>query len=324
MNKSMLDRLDPEIAGPVKMMLDMPGGGIKLDDIPAARAGMQQMMQDMKGQMPVIEGVTSEDRLVPGPPGAPDVAIRVYEPANKIGRLPVLLWLHAGGYIMGSIEHDDISGRVLTLSGECVTVSVEYRLAPENTFPAAVEDCYAALKWLTSYADEFGVDTDRIAIGGASAGGGLAAGLALLIRDRAEVNIISQFLIYAMIDDRNTAPASDTVPDTIMWTRENNRIAWRCYLGCEPGGDNVSCYASAARAEDLAGLPPAFIAVGELDLFAQEDIEYARRLIEAGVSTELHVYPGGCHAFDGIAPEAAISRQLNDNFHRALRRSLHR
>jgi acetyl esterase/lipase len=127
-----------------------------------------------------------------------------------------------------------------------------------------------------------------------------------------------------MIDDRNTLPASDVLPDSLFWTRESNKIGWRSFLGCEPGGDNVSCYAAAARADDLEGLPPAYITVGEIDLFAQEDIEYARRLIGAGVCTELHVYPGGCHAFDMMAPDAAISRQFEDDFSRALRRALHR
>lgn len=323
MSQSMMDRLHPELAGPVEAMLNMPGGGLNLDDIPAARAAGDEMIESMKGQMPIIEGVDSEDSLVPGPTGTPDVAVRIYRPINQPGRLPALFWMHGGGYIMGNIEHDDVSAKLLTLAGDCVTVAVDYRLAPENPFPAPVEDCYAALKWLASHTDELGVDKNRIAIGGASAGGGLAAGLALLVRDRTEVHIIAQFLIYPMIDDRTIEPASDTLPDTILWTREANLIGWRCYLGCEPGGDNISCYAAASRAEDMTGLPPAFIAVGDLDLFAQEDIDYARRLVEAGVPTELHVYPGGCHAFNGLAPEADISQQFTDNFYRALKRMLH-
>jgi len=323
MSKSMMDRLNPELAGPVRMMLNMQGGGLNFDDIPAARAAGEQMMASMKGQMPVIEGVTTEDRQVPGPEGSPDVTVRIYRPTNSTGALPALLWIHGGGYILGDIEQDDISSKELTLAGECVTVAVEYRLAPENPFPAPVEDCYAALKWLATHADELGVDSKHIAIGGGSAGGGLAAGLALLARDRAEVDIIAQFLIYPMIDDRNTLPASDALPDSLFWTRESNKIGWRSYLGCEPGGEGISCYAAASRAADLTGLPPAYIAVGEIDLFAQEDVEYARRLIGAGVCTELHVYPGGCHAFDMMAPDASISRQFADDFSRALKGALH-
>jgi acetyl esterase/lipase len=323
MDKSMMDRLNPELAGPVRAMMKMQGDGLNLDDIPAARAAGEQMMAAMKGQMPVIEGVTAQDRQVPGTEGDPDVMVRIYRPTDRTGALPALLWLHGGGYILGNIEQEDISAKELTLAGNCVTVVVEYRLAPENPFPAPVEDCYAALKWLSTHADEIGVDGSRIAIGGGSAGGGLAAGLALLARDSAEVDVIFQFLIYPMMDDRNTAPASDVLPDTLFWTRESNKIAWRAYLGCEPGSDGVSCYAAASRATELAGLPPAYIAVGEIDLFASEDIEYARRLIEAGVCTELHVYPGGCHAFDMMAPEAEISRQFTSNFYQALRRALH-
>jgi len=323
MSKSMMDRLHQDLVGPINMMLNQTGGGLNLDDIPTARAMMEQMNIAMKDQMPVVEGVSSENRLVSGPDGAPDTGVRIYKPFNQSGTLPALLWIHGGGYIMGNVDQNDVMCKYATLAGDCVTVSVDYRLAPENPFPAPVEDCYAALKWLASHTDELGVDANRIAIGGTSAGGGLAAGLALLIRDRAEVDIISQFLIYPMIDDRNIEQASDTLPDTILWTREANLIGWRSYLGCKPGGDNVFCYAAASRAEDLTGLPPAFIAVGDLDLFAEEDVEYARRLINAGVPTELHVYPGGCHAFDGFAPDADISRQCTDDFYRALKRSLH-
>lgn len=323
MSKSMIDRLDPELSGPVRMMLNMQEGGLSLDDIPAARAGAEQMMAAMKGQIPDIDGVTVEDRQIPGPEGAPDVAIRIYRPTNRTGNLPALLWIHGGGYILGSIEQEDISAKQMTLAGECVIVSVEYRLAPEHPFPAPVEDCYAALKWLAGHVDELDIDSSCIAIGGASAGGGLAAGLALLTRDRAEVDVIFQFLIYPMIDDRNTNPASDLLPDSLFWTRESNLIGWRSYLGCSPGGDDISCYASASRAKELAGLPPSYIAVGDLDLFAQEDVEYARRLIIAGVCTELHVYPGGCHAFDVMAPDADVSQRFTADFYRALKRALH-
>ena len=320
MSNDMMDRLDPELVGPVRMMIKMRGGGLNFDDIPAARAAGEQMMAAMKGQLPVIEGVTAEDRNVPGPDNGPDVALRIYRPDNRTDHLPAILWIHGGGYILGNIENDDFSARQMSLLAECIIVSVEYRLAPENPYPAPLEDCYAALKWLAKNADELGADPERIAIGGGSAGGGLAAGLALMSRDLGEVDVMFQFLIYPMIDDRNIIPASNTLPDTIFWTRESNRIGWRAYLGCEPGGDDISCYAAASRATDLTGLPPAYIAVGEIDLFAQEDIEYARRLIEAGVCTELHVYPGGCHGFDMMAPDAAISRQFADDFNRALMR----
>lgn len=323
MSKSMSDRLDPELAGPLEMFLASMGGGIDLSDLPAVRAASAEMTAAMKEQMPVIEGVTAMDKLLPGPAGAPDVAVRIYQPIKRPDTLPALLWMHPGGYILGSIEQADLQAKYLTLAAECATVSVDYRLAPENPFPAAVEDCYAALKWLASHLSELGVDKTHIAIGGASAGGGLAAGLALLARDRTEVDIAFQFLIYPMIDDCNITPASETLPDTLFWTRGDNLMAWRAYLGGEPGGEGISPYASALRADDLTGLPSAYIAVGELDLFMQESVAYARRLIEACVPTELHVYPGACHGFDGMAPEAYVSRRFTDDFHQALQRALH-
>jgi len=273
--------------------------------------------------MPVIPDVISEDRRIPGFKGSPDVTVRIYRPKKRSGLLPAMLWIHGGGYMFGDIEQEDPIVAQLTLAGECVLVSVEYRLAPENPYPAALEDCYVALKWLATHVDELHVDRSRIGIGGASAGGGLAAGLALLTRDRAEVDIIFQLLIYPMIDDCNITPASDTLPETILWTRSANLIGWRSYLGCEPGSEGIPGYAAASRATNLKGLAPAYIAVGDLDLFAQEDVEYARRLISAGVPTELHVYPGGCHAFDGMVPGAEISRRFNADMQRALRRALH-
>jgi acetyl esterase/lipase len=272
----------------------------------------------------VIPGVMAEDRIIPGPKGAPDITVRIYRPEKLAGLLPVLLWIHGGGYILGDIEQEDMTAKQFTLAGECVVVSVEYRLAPEHPYPAPLEDCYAALKWLSAHTGELGVDSSRIAIGGASAGGGLAAGLAILARDRAEVPVMFQLLVYPMINDCNITPAGDNLPDALFWTRENNLIGWRSYLGCEPGIEGISCYAAALRAKNLEGLPPAYITVGDIDLFAQEDIEYARRLIEAGVPTELHVYPGGCHAFDMLVPGADISKRFTVDIRRALKRALSR
>ena len=321
MNLDLSELLDPELKGPVKMMLSqMPP--MSFDNLPAARAASRQMMAAMKDQLPDVPGVAAEDRTVPGPENSPDVAVRVYRPEKQAGPLPALLWIHGGGYMLGEIDQEDFTAKQFTLAGECVVVSVEYRLAPENPYPAPLEDCYAALKWLSAYAGEVGVDRSRIAIGGASAGGGLAAGLALLARDRAEVDVSFQILVYPMINDRNIAPASDVLPDTLFWTRENNLIGWRSYLGCESGGEGISCYAAAYRADNLEGLPPAYVAVGDLDLFALEDIEYSRRLIEAGVPTELHVYPGGCHAFDMLVPDADISGRFTADIHRVLKRAL--
>ena len=319
---NMTDRLDPELAAPLETFLHLTGGGLNLYDIPATRRTMEEMAEAQMAKTPPITGITTADRQVPGPDG--EVFVRIYQPTERPDTLPALLWIHGGGYVLGSVERDDLLAAHLAKVAQCVVVSVEYRLAPEHPFPAPVEDCYAALKWLAAHTEELGVEPSRIAIGGASAGGGLAAGLALLTRDRAEVELAFQLLIYPMIDDRNVAPASDTLPDTFVWTRENNLMGWRAYLGREPGGADVSPYAAAARADDLAGLPPAYIPVGDLDLFLDENIEYAQRLLAAGVPTELHVYPGGYHGFNGFDPGAEIAQRFNNERDEALRRILHR
>jgi acetyl esterase/lipase len=317
---NLFERLDPELQGQLKVMLNRP---ISLHNIPEARVSARKMNLAMKKQRPAIRGVITTDKTIPGPSGSPDVTIRIYRPEKVSGVLPGLLWIHGGGYILGDIEGDDDCVKELVLAGECAAVSVEYRLAPEHPFPAPLEDCYAALKWLSIHADELHIDRSRLAIGGASAGGGLAAGLALLTRDRAEINIIFQLLVYPMINDCNVAPASNTLPEALFWTRESNLIGWRSYLGCEPGVKNISCHAAAFRADNLRGLAPAYLCVGDLDLFAAEDIEYAGRLVAAGVPSELHVYPGACHGFDMMVPDADVSRRFSQDMRRALKRALH-
>lgn len=212
----------------------------------------------------------------------------------------------------------------MTKTLNCVIVAVEYRLAPEHPFPAPVEDCYAALKWLATNASELGVDSGRLAIGGASAGGGLTAGLALLARDRDEVKVCFQLPIYPMIDDRNVTPSSQAITEPRVWNRQANLLAWQAYLGrVKAGGKSVSPYAAASRAKDLKGLPPAYIPVGELDLFLDEDIEYAQRLLQAGVPTELHVYAGGYHGSDIFVPTARGSQSFINGCEQALKRALH-
>ncbi len=317
-------QLDPELAGPLQTWLKATNGGINLHDIPAARKMMDDLAAAQMAKATPIEGISSSDHRAPGPAGAPDVFVRVYQPTDRPTTLPALLWIHGGGYVLGSVERDDLMAKHLARVGQCVVASVEYRLAPEHPFPAPVEDCYAALKWLAAHSADFGVNKSRIAIGGASAGGGLAAGLALLTRDRAEVEVAFQLLIYPMIDDRNIAPASGTTLDTFVWSRQNNLMGWRAYLGREPGGAAVSPYAAASRATNLKGLPPAYIPVGDLDLFLDENITYAQRLLAAGVPTELHVYSGGFHGFNGFVPGAEISRRFNGERDAALKRALHR
>lgn len=265
--------------------------------------------------------ITIRDVAVPGPPGDPDVIVRVYSPPASPDARPCCYWIHGGGYIFGTIDMSDARCVQTAESLDCVVVSVDYRLAPESPFPAPVEDCYAGLAWTAAHAGELGIDRDRIVVVGQSAGGGLAAALALLVRDRAEIPLCYQLLIYPMIDDRNTTTSSRLV--TKVWTREANLLGWRCYLGHEPGAAGVSPYAAPARAEDLRGLAPAFIGVGTLDVFRDENIEYAQRLLAAGVPTELHVYPGAPHGFEGLAPQAAVSQQFLRDIADALRRAMY-
>lgn len=316
-----IDQLDPELRAVVdKLPTDRP---MDLTKIPAARVKMNKMVTTLLAGMPAIEGVSSQDHLVPGFQSDPAVRVRVYRPDHQPSTLPALLWIHGGGYVMGDIEQDDRLMKQLVKRIDCVAVSVDYRLAPEHPFPAPVEDCYAGLKWLYAHAAEFGVDPSRIAIGGASGGGGLAAGLALLTRDRGEVPVAFQLLIYPMIDDRNVTPASHAITDPRMWNRDCNHLGWKAYLGRDGGGADVSPYAAASRATDLTKLPPAYIPVGALDLFVDENIEYAQRLIQAGVPTELHVYPGAFHGFDLFAPSAKVSKQFKADRDSALKHALH-
>lgn len=320
---NMMDRIDPELKAPLDGFLAATNGGFNLHDIPGTRKGMEQLMEAMMSQIPAIEGVKTEDRLVAGPTGAPQVPVRIYQPTQRADTLlPAMLWIHGGGYVLGNVEQDDVSAKIMALTINCVVVSVEYRLAPENPFPAPLEDCYAALKWLAAHTKELGIDKSRIAIGGASAGGGLTAGLALLTRDRAEVELAYQLLIYPMIDNENVAPASGSLSDHFLWSRDNNIHGWESYLGGSAGKD-VSPYAAPSRASDLKGLPSAYIAVGDLDLFLKEDLDYAARLNQAEVATEVHVYPGGYHGFNGFAPEADITKRFNADRDNALKRALH-
>jgi acetyl esterase/lipase len=311
-----MDRVHPELKEALTLMLQMPR--IDLHDIGALRENPMRMPVP-EINLPGIETVTTETRLVPGPDGAPDVAVEVYTPPSRETKLPGLLWIHGGGYILGSAELDAPNAKRIALVDACVVVSVEYRLAPEDPFPAAIEDCYAALKWMAANAGTLGIDANRLAIGGASAGGGLAAGLALYTRDKREIDLAFQMLIYPMLDDCNIQPAGETLPDAPLWTRENNKIGWSSYLAGEPGGEGVSCYASACRATEVAGLPPAYIAVGEMDLFFHESVRYAQRLADAGILTELHVYPGAFHAFDNIAPEASVAKRFTADYLAALK-----
>ena len=258
-------------------------------------------------QLPLSDNVTRTDVTVPGPDGAPDIRLRVHRRKGLDGDLPCMYWIHGGGYVLGSPEQDDQRFDRWCQRFDVVGVAVQYRLAPENPYPAPIEDCYAGLRWVKQHGAELGIDTNQVGIGGPSGGGGLAAALALVVRDRAEFDIDYQLLIYPMIDDtRTSVTANWEVP---VWNPQSNHFGWSSYLGPLFGTDDVPAHAAPSRATDLSGLPPTYIMVGTLDGFADEDISYAQRLNQAGVAVELHVYPGAPHGFEGFAPGTAVARQ---------------
>ena len=266
--------------------------------------------------VPVLRRLPDLPRPAPGavevltlPGGA---GVRLYRPAGARGPTPGLVWIHGGGYVIGSAAQDDRLCRAWVERLGIVVASVEYRLAPEHPFPTPLEDCYQVLEWLARLP---GVDPDRIAIGGASAGGGLAAALALLARDRGEVRPVLQLLSYPMLDDRTLDPALDD-PGFRLWDTASNRFGWGSYLG---GADPDA--AVPARRENLAGLPPAWIGVGTLDLFHGEDLAYAARLVAAGVSCEVREVPGAFHGFDRIVTKAAVSQSYFDDSCTILRKA---
>jgi acetyl esterase/lipase len=308
----------------VAMLDQFPNLKLTNEAVVQMRAMMKEMQSQMIANLPTFPDISVSERFVPGPEGAPEVRVLVYLPTTAQAPLPALLWIHGGGYVIGSADQEDLAVKQIVSAVGCAAVSVDYRLAPETPHPGPVEDCYAALKWLSTHAGELEVDPTSIAIGGASAGGGLAAGLALLTRDRGEVPLVFQLLIYPMLDDR-TVTVAEPHPYTgeFIWTPEGNRFGWTALLGQGPGGPGVSPYAAAARAEHLEGLPPTFISVGALDLFVEEDLEYARRLMRAGVPTELHVYPGAFHGFNMVANAKVSQSALRDQLD-ALKRAFHK
>ncbi|WP_425464797.1 alpha/beta hydrolase [Nonomuraea terrae] len=312
--------LDPELRAAVEQMATLPAGTFLSYELLAQQ---REQMNAMVAAMPRPDTqVVIEDRVVPGPEGAPDVRLRTYRPPEDGPARPGLYWIHGGGMIIGTPELDDamLVDHVERLG--VVAVSVEYRLAPEHPHPAPVEDCYAGLAWVAKNAAELGLDPARLAVGGGSAGGGLAAATVLLARDRGGPEVAFQLLICPMLDDRDDTPSSHQFTEAVVWDREANRFGWRALLGDRVGTDDVPPYAAPARATDLAGLPPAFVDVGELEVFRDECADYALRLARAGVSTEFHLYPGAFHGFDMMVPDAALSVRARETRLAALRRAL--
>jgi acetyl esterase/lipase len=270
---------------------------------------------------PHLDDVSVKEEMVAVGTGHPPVKLFIIN-AKAGTKRPGIIHTHGGGYILGTAETDVRRLQEMARDLDAVIISVEYRLAPETTYAGSIEDNYAGLRYIHTNADKLGVDRERVAVTGESAGGGHAALLALTARERGEYKVAFQALVYPMLDDRTGGKVQ--VPAhiaTVGWSASENQYGWKAFLGQEPGTDSVPVRAVPARTENLKDLPPTFIAVGGLDLFAGENIEYARRLNEAGVPTELLVIPGAFHGFDQIAPDAPQSKQFTNGKVEALRRA---
>ena len=281
---------------------------------------LASMTNDLPLPVPELsDAVERTDHVVDEANG---VVVRAHREVGSEGALPCLYSIHGGGYIGGSYDMDDaVFDRWCPMFG-IVGVSVEYRLSPKTSYPGPLEDCYVGLKWTHDNAAELGIDPDKIGIAGVSAGGGLCAALALLARDRGEVPVQFQLLDCPMLDDRQVTPSSQ-LDDLLMWTKVSNAFGWQCYLGDLYGTDDVPYTAAAARAEDLSGLPEAYVCVGGADGFRDEDVTYAMRLYGAGVSTELHVYPGAPHGV-GLFAHTQVAQRYSADQEDWLRRQLAR
>jgi acetyl esterase/lipase len=306
--------VDPEL---VEYLDAMPPMKLSRKGLPQMRANMAQMLEQLSA-IPRRADVLYGEETVPGPKGAPGVRVLIYSPKDGKTNRPAYYHVHGGGYVAGVPEMNGPRNALIAAELGVVVVSVDYRLAPETSFPGNVEDCYAGLKWLHANASSLGVDKNRIAIGGESAGGGLAAALALLARDRRKIKLIHQQLTYPMIDDRVPKKVHGYTGE-FGWTRASNVFGWEALLGKKPGGPRTSPYAAAARATNLKGLPPAYLSTGALDLFLDENVDYAMRLTRAGIPVEVHIYPGAYHGFEFFGEGTRVAKQAARDHMEALR-----
>lgn len=300
-------RIDPESREGLNVLLDaMPGGLNGVAEIGARRQKLQDVMSAMTAHIEPNPNVEIEDLTIPGPEGAPDVAVRVYRRAGAEHDAPGVLYIHGGGMIMGDLSMGELSViRMCEVTG-ATFLSVDYRLAPEHPYPSAVEDCYAALCWMDANRETLGIRSAPLSVVGASAGGGLTIATTLMARDRKGPEIGFQMPFYPMIDDRNETQSSHEITDIGIWDRAGNIEAWGWYLG----GQAADGYAAPARATDLSGLPPTYLDVGTLDLFRDENMAFVERLAQAGNAVEFHLWPGAFHASETFAPGAALSQRI--------------
>ncbi len=302
--------IDPDLLPGLERLAQANGGFDVAMDLEGARRASEARDDALLTKLYIPEGVVQETLSITSRHGH-IIDLRICRPADVFGPQPVFYWMHGGGYVMGSARQGDAFTLRAASQLGMFAVSVEYRLAPETPYPGPLEDCYEGLTHLAENADALNLDNDKIIIGGVSAGGGLCAGLGLLVRDRSAFSLLGQLLLYPMIDDRNIAATSDTLADTLVWTRAANLFGWQSYLGDLFGSSDIPIYAAPARATALSGLPPTYLPVGDLDLFLDENIAYAHKLTRGGIPTNFHVFPGAYHGFNAFAPEAPASVACN-------------
>ncbi|WP_170324290.1 alpha/beta hydrolase [Altericroceibacterium indicum] len=303
-----------------------PAAQAVLDSIKGMKPFSNETLPAMRpnggiGALPVQDDIPVQKQVAPGMPGQPDVTVYIINASEGASR-PAILHTHGGGFILGAAKWEVGYLQNIARELDCVIVTVEYRLAPETRYTGSIEDNYAGLRYLYKNAASLGVDSSRIALLGESAGGGHAALLALVARDRGEIPLAAQILVYPMLDDR-TGSTRQLPPyiGVVGWDPRANKFGWKSFLGTEPGASNVPAAAVPARRNDLSGLPPTFIGVGGVDLFVDEDIEYGRHLTEAGVPTELLVLPGAFHGFDRVAPDTGLAKEFTRAKMNAVRRA---
>ncbi len=306
--------IDPEILPVLDVMpsLDLTAG--TLGQVRARLSAMQANLPP--------PALVPQTHMVKGRDGTPDVRLLLFDPPSKNRNRGAILHIHGGGMVIGSADMSLSTMPTIALMHDVVVVSVDYRLAPETPFPGPQEDCYASLDWLVANAATLGVDVSRIIVMGESAGGGLAAALALMVRDRAEHKLAGQVLVYPMLDHRTGSkdcPYQNPMTGEFVWTRNSNQFGWNSLQGDYALNDAHIGWFSPSRAADLAGLPPVFINVGTLDLFFDEDLDYARRLVAAGVAVEAHIYPGAFHGYD-VMPGTRLAKQSAQDITAAVAR----
>jgi acetyl esterase/lipase len=308
--------IDPELAAVLATMPDAMRQPLTMANMGIKRQELLERSSPDDDTLRRGGAVELSEQQIPGPAGAPDLTVLILRPARAAGPAgadprPGVYYIHGGGMVLGDRRTGTAEMASWVEQAGVTVVSVEYRLAPEHPHPAPIEDCYAGLCWMAERAGELGIDPGRLMIAGRSAGGGLAAGVALMARDRGGPALSHQILVCPMLDDRAITPSSHELDREGVWDQNSNLTGWTALLGDARGGQDVPVYAAPARAQDLAGLPATFIDVGSVETFRDEDIDYAARLSRAGVLVEMHLWPGGFHSFDQTAPQAALSQISN-------------